>query len=71
MEDDTSDEEYNTTKDKVRGCNSKLYDLAQQLQKEAVEGRLGVRKKAPLLDQSKRHRHLLGPSVLVNMKRVM
>ena len=37
---DTSDEEYRTTRDKVRGCNTKLNDLAQQLQKEAVEGRL-------------------------------
>ena len=29
VEDDTSDEEYNTIRYKVRGCNSKLYDLAQ------------------------------------------
>ena len=28
VEDDTSDEEYNTPRDRVRGCNSKLYDLA-------------------------------------------
>ena len=25
MEDDTSDEKYNTARDRVRGCNSKLY----------------------------------------------
>ena len=34
VEDDTSDEEYNTIRDRVRGCNSKLYDLSQQLQKK-------------------------------------
>ena len=45
VENNTSDEEYNTTRDKVRGCNSKLYDLAQQLQKEAIEGRLGGKEK--------------------------
>ena len=31
VEDDTSDEEYNTIRDRVSGCNSRLYDLAQQL----------------------------------------
>ena len=45
VEDDTSDEEYNTTRDIVRGCNRKLYYLAQQLQKEAIEGRLGGKEK--------------------------
>ena len=29
VEDDTSDKEYKTVRDRVRGCNSKLYDLAQ------------------------------------------
>ena len=28
---DTSDEEYRTTRDRVRGCNNKLTELAQQL----------------------------------------
>ena len=28
---DTSDEEYRTTRDRVRGCNNKLIELAQQL----------------------------------------
>ena len=45
VEDDTSDKEHTTTRDKVRGCN-KLYDLAQQLQKEVVEGRLGGKEKS-------------------------
>ena len=45
VEDDTSDDEYNTIRDRVRGCDSKLYDLAQQLQKEVVEGRLGGKEK--------------------------
>ena len=45
VEDDTSDEEYNTTRDKVRGCNGKFYDLAQQLQIEVVKGRLGSKEK--------------------------
>ena len=40
VEDHTSDEEYSTAKDKVRGCNNKFYDLAEQLPKEALEGRL-------------------------------
>ena len=30
---DTSDEEYRTTRDGVRGCNTKLNELAQRLQK--------------------------------------
>lgn len=42
----TSDKEYEIAKDKVRGCNSKLYNLAQLLQKEAVECILGEEKKA-------------------------
>ena len=29
VEDDTSDEEYNTSRDRVRECNRKLYDLSQ------------------------------------------
>ena len=29
--DGTSNKEYNTVRDRVRECNSKLYDLAQQL----------------------------------------
>ena len=28
VEYDTSDETYKTARDRVRGCNSKLYDLA-------------------------------------------
>ena len=45
VEDDTGNEEYNMARDKVRGCNNKLYDLSQQLWKEAVEGRLGGKEK--------------------------
>ena len=45
VEDDASDEEYNTATDIVRGCNSKHYDLAQQFQKETVKGRLGGKEK--------------------------
>ena len=44
-EGDTSDEDYRTTRDRVRGCNKKLNELAQQLQREVVEGRLGAHKK--------------------------
>ena len=45
VEDDTSDEEYKIARDRMRGCNRKLYDLAHQLHKEAVEGRLGAQEK--------------------------
>ena len=67
VENDTRDEEYKIRKDRVRGCNRKLYDLAQQLQKEIAKGRLGAKK----IDLSGRGQHLLGLSVLVNIKRVM
>ena len=36
---DTSDEEYRTTRDRVRGCNNKLNELAQWLQIECLEKR--------------------------------
>ena len=42
VEDDTSDE----ARDTVMGCNRKLYDLAQQLQEEAAQGRLGDKEKS-------------------------
>ena len=38
----TRDEEYMTARDRVRECNSKLNEFAQQLQRKAVEGRLGA-----------------------------
>ena len=31
---DTSDDEYKTARDRVRGCNNKLIELTQQLQIE-------------------------------------
>ena len=36
---DTSDEEYKTTRDRVRGCNNKLNELAQRLQIECSKKR--------------------------------
>ena len=60
---DTSDVEYMIARDRVRECNNKLNELAQQLQREAVEGRLGAQKMEALLDLSKRGYHLVGLSV--------
>ena len=42
---DTSDEEYKTARDRVKGCNTKLNELAQQLQKEVTKGKLGPHNK--------------------------
>ena len=36
VEDYISYEEYNMERDRVRGCNCKLYDLAQRLKKEQL-----------------------------------
>ncbi|KAL2943083.1 Antiviral helicase SKI2 [Bienertia sinuspersici] len=38
---DTSDEEFFTARERVRGCNAKLLEIASQLQRDANEGRLG------------------------------
>ncbi|KAL2922877.1 Palmitoyltransferase ZDHHC2 [Bienertia sinuspersici] len=38
---DTSDEEFFTARERVKGCNAKLLEIASQLQKDANEGRLG------------------------------
>ncbi|KAL2924220.1 Replicase polyprotein 1a [Bienertia sinuspersici] len=37
---DISDEEITVTRERVRGCNKKLFELAQQLQREAGEGKI-------------------------------
>ncbi|XP_056690438.1 uncharacterized protein [Spinacia oleracea] len=38
---DESDEEYIASRAKTRSCNNKLVELAEQLQREAAEGKLG------------------------------
>ncbi|CAH9125871.1 unnamed protein product [Cuscuta epithymum] len=45
--DDISDDEYRTAKERVKDCNSMLFELAQQLQKEAAEGKLGFQTEPP------------------------
>ncbi|KAL2945614.1 Glucose-repressible alcohol dehydrogenase transcriptional effector [Bienertia sinuspersici] len=39
---DTSDEEYVIARERVRGCNARLLEIAQQLQRDASEGKLGT-----------------------------
>ncbi|XP_074281764.1 uncharacterized protein LOC141606508 [Silene latifolia] len=40
VEVDTSDDEYNIARDKVKGFNKKILELARQLQREALEGKV-------------------------------
>lgn len=37
---ENSDEEYHLARERVRSCTSRLFEVAQQLQKEAAEGKL-------------------------------
>ncbi|KAL2901852.1 Mediator of DNA damage checkpoint protein 1 [Bienertia sinuspersici] len=39
---DTSDEEYNNVRDKVRGFNNNIFEVAQKLQRDAQEGKLAA-----------------------------
>ncbi|KAL2893285.1 Transposase for insertion sequence element ISRM5 [Bienertia sinuspersici] len=41
-ETDTSDEEYAIARERVRGCNARLLEIAQQLQRDASEGKMGT-----------------------------
>ncbi|KAL2933539.1 GTPase-activating protein BEM3 [Bienertia sinuspersici] len=45
-EGDTTDEEFQVVKDRVKGLNSRLFEIATDLQKEAAEGRLHSQRKA-------------------------
>ncbi|KAL2922604.1 GTPase-activating protein BEM3 [Bienertia sinuspersici] len=45
-EGDTTDKEFQVVKDRVKGLNSKLFEIATDLQKEAAEGRLHSQRKA-------------------------
>ncbi|XP_056690232.1 uncharacterized protein [Spinacia oleracea] len=38
---DESDEEYVVARERIKSCNNKLFEVAQQLQREAAEGKLG------------------------------
>lgn len=38
---ESTNEELREARERVKGCNSKLFELAQQLEKEAAEGRVG------------------------------
>ncbi|KAL2892664.1 Gag-Pol polyprotein [Bienertia sinuspersici] len=50
---DTSDEEFFTARERVRGCNAKLPEIASQLQKDANEGRLGSQVRGEALNAAR------------------
>lgn len=39
---DSSNDEHRVASDRVRGTNTKLFELAKQFQKDVIEGRLGL-----------------------------